>query len=36
MSYILGKDREQMTFVTLSDGVEAENPVCFIEAFVEK
>jgi radical SAM protein with 4Fe4S-binding SPASM domain len=36
MSYILGKDREQMTFVTLSDGVEAENPVRFIEAFVEK
>ena len=36
MSYIIEKVREQMTFGTLSDGIEAENPVCFIEAFVEK
>jgi hypothetical protein len=36
MSYVIGKDREQMTFGTLSDGIEAENPVRFIEAFVDK
>ena len=36
MSYIIAKDREQMTFGTLSDRIEQENPVRFIEAFVEK
>jgi hypothetical protein len=30
MSYTIGKNREQMTFGTLLDGIEAENPVRFI------
>jgi hypothetical protein len=33
MSYLIGKDRKQMTIGTLTDRVEADNPVRFIEAF---
>jgi transposase len=36
MSYIIAKDRAQMSFGTLSDGIEQENPVRFIEAFLDK
>ena len=36
MAFIVGKDRDQMIFSTLSEGIEVENPVRFIEAFVNK
>jgi transposase len=36
MSYILSEDREQIRFGTLSDGIGANHPVRFIDAFVDK
>lgn len=36
MAFIVGKDRDQMMFSTLSDVIEAENSIRFIEAFIEK
>ena len=36
MAYIVAEDREQIRFGTLSDGIGANHPVRFIDAFVDK
>ena len=36
MQIILGTPRHQMQFISLEDGVAADNPVRIVDAFVEK
>jgi hypothetical protein len=36
MLHIPGIARSQMFFKSLQDSISGENPVCFIDAFVEK
>jgi transposase len=36
MNYISGQDRQQIGFSSLADGIEADNVVRFIDAFVDK
>ena len=36
MHFITGKDRHQLEFRSLEDGVATTNPVRFIDAFVDK
>ena len=36
MDYITAKDRLQLRITSLEDPIEADNPVRFVEAFVEK
>ena len=35
MDFIKGNDREQVTFITLESQIEENNPVRFVDAFVE-
>jgi hypothetical protein len=36
MNYITGQDRHQMRFCSLADEIGSDNPVRFIDAFVDK
>jgi hypothetical protein len=36
MNYITGQDRHQMSFCSLADEIGSDNPVRFIDAFVDK
>ena len=35
MDFIIGNNRDQLVFSTLEMQIEQDNPVCFVDAFVE-